>query len=447
MSSAIYNEYALAGAIFNLVEDQGIASAIKHVMQLDPQDFTDNFVGSFYGLMRESILADKPFDLITISEQLQQRLGDDGSFIVQIGTIVKDNRSYSAIESHKKAVKLSAIKRRVMQSLLDAYNEMEQTEDPLKTLGMLESKVESMMGYSTSDKSEFSHISDLMRDWLDEAEAINSGEIIEPGLTTGFQGLDSKLGDRLLKRGSMMVIGANPGAGKTGLMLRMAERMGEQKQDEIVAIYSLEMPKIQIAERFAGMFTKNKSVKYFNDCDYGLLADGLGRLKDTQIFVNDNTQVTVQKIKSDCRQFANDGRKIACIMVDYLTLMDMPDKSRNDLSVAEVTKQLTRLAKELNCVIVLICQLNRENMKRANKRPIKSDLRESGQIEQDAAYILFPYRDKQFHPDSEAGDYAELILDKNRFGETGTAYAQFLNGVWHDCDQVHADNNCRGAKQ
>ena len=156
-----------------------------------------------------------------------------------------------------------------------------------------------------------------------------------------------------------------------------------------------------------------------------ILQRGLGRLKQTKILVNDNTQVTVQKIKSDARQMAASG-KIACIMVDYLTLLDMPEKSRNDLSVAEVTKQLTRLAKELNCVVVLLCQLNRENMKRANKRPIKSDLRESGQIEQDAAYILFPYRDLQFNPDSPAGNYAELILDKNRFGATGVAYAQFF---------------------
>lgn len=446
MSTAIYNEYALVGAIFNLVDDHGVAPAIKHVMQIDAADFTDNFTGSFYAVMKDAILSDQPFDLITVCEALQEKYGADETVIADVGRTVKDNRSYSAIESHKKAVKIAAIKRRAMQSLLDAYNEMEQTDDPLKTLGKLESKVEAMMGYSTSEQSEFSHIADLMHEWLDEAEAILAGDFVEPGLTSGFVGLDEKLGDKLIKRGSMVVIGANPGAGKTGLMLRMAERMGEQKKDEHILIYSLEMPKAQIAERVAGMYTKNKSVKYFSDADYGNIADGLGRLKQTKILVNDNTQVTVQKIKSDARQMAASG-KIACIMVDYLTLLDMPEKSRNDLSVAEVTKQLTRLAKELNCVVVLLCQLNRENMKRANKRPIKSDLRESGQIEQDAAYILFPYRDLQFNPDSPAGNYAELILDKNRFGATGIAYAQFLDGVWHDCDQIAADNSCRGSNQ
>ena len=103
------------------------------------------------------LLSDQPFDLITVCEALQEKHGADETVIADVGRTVKDNRSYSAIESHKKAVKIAAIKRRAMQSLLlDAYNEMEQTDDPLKTLGKLESKVEAMMGYSTSEQSEFS---------------------------------------------------------------------------------------------------------------------------------------------------------------------------------------------------------------------------------------------------------------------------------------------------
>jgi len=445
MSNAIYNEYALVGAIFNLVDDHGIAPAIKHVMQIDAADFTDPTLSSIYRAMKDSILADHSFDLVTVAEAVQAEMNQQGIFS-EIGRIVKENKSYSAIESHKKAVKLAAIKRRAMQGLLDAYNEMEQTDDPIKTLGRLESKVEAMMGYSSNHESEFSHINDLMKDWVAESEAIINGEVQEPGLTSGFSGLDEKLGEKLLKRGTMMVMGANPGAGKTGLMIRMAERMGESKPSEHVIIYSLEMPKQQIAERFAGMYTGNKSVKFYSDRDWGALSNGLELLNRTKILVNDSQVVTVQKIKSDCRQLAESG-KIACIMVDYLTLMEMPEKPRNDLSVAEVTKQLTRLAKELDCVVVLLCQLNRENMKRANKRPIKSDLRESGQIEQDAAYIVFPYRDIQFNKDSPAGSFSELILDKNRFGSTGTAYARFIDGVWHDCDQIEADNACRGTNQ
>lgn len=445
MSNAIYNEYALAGAIFNLVDDHGVAPAIKHVMQIDAADFTDTFLSCMYRNMKDLILADAEFDIVTLAELVQKETGH-ASVISEIGRIAKENQSYSAIESHKKAVKMAAIKRRAMQGLMDAYTEMEHTDDPIKTLGRLESKVETMMGYSSNHESEFTHIKDLMRDWIAESEAIINGEIQEKGLTTGFSGLDEKLGEKLLKRGTMMVIGANPGAGKTGLMIRMAERMGESKPDEHITIYSLEMPKQQIAERFAGMYTGNRSVRFYSDRDWGSLSNGLELLSRTKIFINDAQGVTVQKIKSDCRQLAESG-KIACIMVDYLTLMDMPDKSRNDLSVADVTKQLTRLAKELDCVVVLLCQLNRENMKRANKRPIKSDLRESGQIEQDAAYIVFPYRDIQFNKDSPAGNCAELILDKNRFGSTGTAYARFLDGVWHDCDQIEADNACRGTNQ
>ena len=442
MSNAIYNEYALAGAIFSLVEDHGVAPAIKHVMQVDAADFTDNFVGSMYAVMKASIIDDQAFDLITVCESLQAQYGHDNSVIADVGRLVKDNRSYSAIESHKRAVKTAAIKRLAMQSLLDSYHEMEQTDDPVKTLGRLESKVEAMMGYSSNEKSGFTHLGDLMMQWVNDADDIIQGKQKEPGFTSGIDAVNDLLGEKLLLPGSLFVIGANPGAGKTGLMVKMADGMARQSPQDQVLIYSLEMPNSQIADRFAGLHTDNTNPKFFDTVHWGKLSDALELYKRSNIYCCDNSVVNVSNIKADCRERAQNG-KIACIMVDYLTLMEMPKKDRNDLSVGEVTKQLKRLAKELGCVVILLCQLSRANMQRANKRPIKSDLRDSGQIEQDADYILFPYRDAQFYPDSPAGIYAELILDKNRHGSTGTVYAAFKNGTWQDCEQAQANHHCR----
>lgn len=445
MIDAKTNEFSLIGGLFSLVEEQGNAAAIKYVMQLEADDFTERLLSNAFSLIKDAVIADHSFDLGIIAGEMQKRFDYGHEVFTELGEVIRNNTSYAAIESHKKAVKQAAVKRKVQQHLMDAFQEMEQSDNPLKTLGALESRIETMMGVASDNQSGFVHLGELMSEWLERADDIIAGKNQEPGLTTGIESLDEVLGEKLILPGSLFVIGANPGSGKTGLMVRMAEGMAVKNPDEQILIYSLEMPNSQIADRFAGLATGNTNPKYFRDEHWGLLSNQLELYKRSNVYCCDNSAVSVSTIKSDCRERAQDG-KIACIMVDYLTLMEMPKKDRNDLSVGEVTKQLKRLAKELGCVIVLLCQLSRANMQRANKRPIKSDLRDSGQIEQDSDYILFPYRDSQFNNDSPAGEFAELILDKNRHGATGTPYARFKNGVWYECDQIEAANRCRGSE-
>ena len=445
MIDAKTNEFSLIGGLFSLTEEQGTAAAIKYVMQLEADDFTEQLLANAFSLIKDAVIADHNFDLVTISEGMKKQFAAGDEVFTALGEVVRKNTSYAAIESHKKAVKKAAVKRKVQQHLMNAFHEMEESDNPLKTLGSLESRIETMMGVASNNQSGFVHLGELMSDWLVRAEDIIEGKNQEPGLTTGIESLDEVLGEKLILPGSLFVIGANPGSGKTGLMVRMAEGMAVKNPDEQILIYSLEMPNSQIADRFAGLATGNANPKYFRDEHWGLLSNQLELYNRSNVYCCDSSAVSVSTIKSDCRERAQDG-KIACIMVDYLTLMEMPKKDRNDLSVGEVTKQLKRLAKELGCVIVLLCQLSRANMQRANKRPIKSDLRDSGQIEQDSDYILFPYRDAQFNNDSPAGEFAELILDKNRHGATGTPYARFKNGVWYECDQIEAANRCRGSE-
>lgn len=442
MINSISSEYAFVGALYSLAEDHGQASAIKHVLNLDKSDFTDSLAGDLFNEIKKKVIDDQPFDVLVLSTGLNSIYGQDYGLFSEIGRLVRGNSSYAAIESHKSAVLRSSQRRKIKAALIEAQREIELEHDILKSLGKLESTVEKLMGMAANNQSGFVHLGDLMMDWVNTADEIIAGKQQEPGFTTGLNALDEHLGEKLILPGSLFVIGANPSAGKTALMVKMAEGMAFKNPHDQVLIYSLEMPNNQIAERFAGLSTDNTNPKYFDDVHWGKLSGALELYKGSNIYCCDNSVVSVSTIKSDCRERAQKG-KISCIMVDYLTLMEMPKKDRNDLSVGEVTKQLKRLAKELGCVVILLCQLSRDNMKRANKRPIKSDLRESGQIEQDADYILFPYRDLQFNPESFAGNFCELILDKNRHGATGTVYAQFRSGVWHDCDQAQGSHHCK----
>lgn len=442
MIDTSYNEVALVGAIYNLTEDHGTAAAIKYVLPFSKTDFTDPFIADMFQVMRDFIVDETSFDIITICEKLQSDFGADTSVLSSVGEVIRKNSSYSAIDSHKATVLRATLRRKIIMALGSAQEEINKEEDIYKSLGKLETTFDKLMGMTSTSESKFSHLGDLMNDWIVTTEDIIAGKEVEPGITTGLSSLDDLLGDKLMLPGSLFVIGANPGSGKTGLMVRMAEGMAYKKPDDQVLIYSLEMPNNQIADRFIGLATDNSNPKYYQDDHWAKISQALELYKRSNIYCCDSSAVSVATIKSDSRERAQHG-KIACIMIDYLTLMEMPKKDRNDLSVGEVTKQLKRLAKELGCVVVLLCQLSRSNMQRANKRPIKSDLRDSGQIEQDADYILFPYRDKQFNEDSPAGDFAELILDKNRHGPTGTPYAKFKNGVWYECDQAEANHRCR----
>jgi replicative DNA helicase len=229
----------------------------------------------------------------------------------------------------------------------------------------------------------------------------------------------------------------------TSVMLSILLHAAKRPNAGACIAFSQEMPNVQLFDRIVkqetGIQDDDFNHAFDRTCD--TIVAFQNRSQGLQIYMDDQPRQSIDKIKQRARLVAK-KQKLDIILVDYLGIMEMPKADRHDISISLITTELKALAKELNCVVVLLSQVNRDCEKRQNKRPTNSDLKDSGAIEQDADYIIFLYRDSVYDEKSIAKDYAELIMSKNRHGQIGTAYAAFKNGAYLDTDQATAYNVC-----
>lgn len=441
MINSIDSEYALIGSLILMAESKPVSEMYNVIARVDESDFYDYTCGTIYRFIKLSVMAESSFDVVSLYSQIEEsRIPGPEIKFSDIGAIVMRQPGFAAIESHIAKVLDCSMRRKVIAAITNLVNQVESGENVMQSLGLAESAIDVLLQKANGENTGLTHMSDLMPDWVERANANYENRACEVGYTTGFRGADESIGDELIPPGSLVVIGANPGKGKTAVMVRMATEIARQYPDRSVHVYSLEMPSVQIVDRLMGQAVNNKKPKHFEDVDWARVAEQMGLFNGTNLYVCDSTSITVEQIKANARAELATGKRVSAILVDYLTLLKMPKSERRDLSVGEVSKQCKRLAKELNCVVVLLSQLSRSNMQRTNKRPINSDLRDSGQIEADADMIFFPFYEYLFDDEATCGPFAELICSKNRHGPAETTYAKVINGVWQDCDQLEARN-------
>jgi len=289
-------------------------------------------------------------------------------------------------------------------------------------------------------------IADLYTE-LDERMRSNSDI---PGLSTGFHALDNSLTG--LNKSDLILVAARPGMGKTAFALTTALNAAKaaiqaktdptDKTGTGVCIFQLEMSREQLASRFLSCqaLIESKKLKTgdLNSEDWEKIAHASSTLAKLNIYIDDNPSITVAEIKARCRQL---GKELGLIIIDYLQLMHSGNK-RNDnrvQEVSEISRSLKIMAKELNVPVVCCSQLSRANEQRGDKRPMLSDLRESGAIEQDADIVLFIYRDDYYNDDSEQKNIAEISIAKNRHGATGTIELQWVGQytTFFNPDYIH----------
>ena len=256
---------------------------------------------------------------------------------------------------------------------------------------------------------------------LDEL-ATQGGQL--PGLPTGISMLDQYIGG--LNKSDLILLGARPGMGKTAIALNMA-MSAAKKSGKPVVIFQLEMSRTQLATRLLSTegFIDSKKLRMgsLNDDDWQKMAEATETLNKLNILIDENSGITVPEMKAKCRRVNNLG----LIVIDYLQLMHAPKHTDNRVQeVAEISRSLKIMAKDLNVPVLCCCQLSRGPEGRQDKRPMLSDLRESGSIEQDADIVLFIYRDDYYKTESENHNAAELIVAKNRHGETGKIDLQWM---------------------
>ena len=274
---------------------------------------------------------------------------------------------------------------------------------------------------------------------LDEIRLRPQGLI---GLDTGFIGLNNKtLG---FQNGNLIILAARPAMGKTALALNFAQ--SALMSNKSVVIFSMEMPAESIAMRMLAAWGSIDMRRIMsadmNEDEWGRFMNGVTLLQDKHLYIDDRSDLSPSEVRATCRRIAkNHPDGLGFVLIDYMQLMRVPGMGENKVNeMSEISRSLKALARELNCPVVALSQLNRKVEERPNKRPLISDIRESGQIEQDADLILFVYRHHYYYPDKDDIKHlAELIIGKNRQGERGKVPLKFLGEYARFEDLVPGD--------
>ncbi|TOO55313.1 replicative DNA helicase, partial [Vibrio parahaemolyticus] len=369
----------------------------------------------------------KPLDLITLSEHLErhEQLEDVGGF-AYLADLAKNTPSAANINAYADIVAERAIVRGligVANEIADAgYDPQGRSSEDL--IDMAESKVFAIAESRTSENEGPQNVDNILEKTLERIELLyKTPQDGVTGVDTGFTDLNKKTAG--LQGSDLVIVAARPSMGKTTFAMNLCENAAMQ-QDKPVLIFSLEMPAEQLMMRMLASLSRVDQTKIrtgqLDDEDWARISSTMGILMQKKnMYIDDSSGLTPTEVRSRARRVAREHGGLSMIMVDYLQLMRVPSLTDNrTLEIAEISRSLKALAKELNVPVVALSQLNRSLEQRADKRPVNSDLRESGSIEQDADLIMFIYRDEVYHPDSPYKGTAEIIIGKQRNGPIGS---------------------------
>ncbi|GGW64720.1 replicative DNA helicase [Alishewanella tabrizica] len=390
------------------------------------QDFYLRSHRFIFSAMLRLAESNQPIDLITVSESLEanQQLDDIGGF-AYLGEIAKNTPSAANILAYAEIVRERAVVRdmiAVAHDIADAgYDTQGRTSAEL--LDFAETKVFKIAEQRANANEGPEPINNILAKTIDKIDALyRSPQNGITGLSTGYVDLDKMTNG--LQPSDLIIVAARPSMGKTTFAMNLAEHAAITS-DKPVLIFSLEMPSDQIMMRMLASLGRINQTKVrtgqLEDEDWARLSSAIELLNTKgKMYIDDASGLTPTEVRSRARRVAREHGGLSMIMVDYLQLMTVPGLSENrTLEIAEISRSLKALAKELKVPVVALSQLNRSLEQRADKRPVNSDLRESGSIEQDADLIMFIYRDEVYHEDSQDKGLAEIIIGKQRNGPIG----------------------------
>ena len=395
---------------------------------LRPEDFYLKQNREIYETIYTMFNFSEKIDPVTVLDKMKERgIYDEAhsydyiSQLLQITPTAANVKQYCAIV-HDKALM------RDLGTAADEINEMVY-EGAGTAQDMLEAAEKKVYALRRGDSGEsLQHIGKVLLNVYDRLEELAQSGSEIPGLSTGLHDVDRKING--LNKTDLLLIAARPGMGKTSMALNIALNVAKKYPGKAVVFFNLEMSREQMAMRLLAnesfVDLQKLVTGQLTEEDWGKLSIASSALSQTDIRVDDNPTITVAEMNAKCRRIENLG----LVFIDYLQLMTSaaPGKtSENRVTVvSEISRALKIMAKELNVPVVCMSQLSRANESRTDKRPMLSDLRESGAIEQDADSVMFIYRDDYYNKDSEEKNIAELIVAKNRHGETGTVKLQWL---------------------
>ncbi len=428
-------EESLLGAM--LLTRDAVTAAVE--TGVDAGDFYKPAHGHVFEAVLTLYGQGEPIDPVTVAEELRradllETLGGRPTLLrLQAATPASANASHYA-----KIVNELALLRRLIGVAGDiAEMGYDDSQDVVETIDRAEALVFEVAEHRVAES--MVKMSDALQDTLDELEALyaSTGEIT--GVPTGYTDLDRLLLG--LQPSNLVVVAARPGAGKTSLALGAAANVAMVSRKPVL-FFSMEMGTLELTKRLlageARVDARRLQTGNIPEQDWTRLSHAVGRLAEAPLFIDDNPHCTVMEMRAKARRTKAKHGDLGLVVVDYLQLMTpMGKRAENrQVEVAEISRGLKILARELHCPVMACSQLNRQLEYRQDKRPMLADLRESGSLEQDADVVAFIYRDDIYNPDSDQRGTAEIIVAKHRNGPTGTTRLAFVDRLTKFADMA-----------
>ncbi len=423
-------EQSVLGAM--LINQEAINTAVE---QLSPEDFYKEANKEIFKAMIELYKRNEPVDIITLSEELKRK-----DILENVGgvTYLTSLSGGVAISSNIKYYCDIVEEKSILRQLIASCDEIvaksyEASEEVNSIIEQAEKKIFDIT--QGRHKGGFAPIKDVLLESFSKIEEMAAREGELTGLTTGFIDIDSKLSG--MQKSDLILLAARPSMGKTALGINIATNAAI-KANASVAIFSLEMSKEQLAQRMISSIShvnlQNIISGKLEEEEWLKIINGIAPLSQANIFIDDTAGISLMEIKAKCRRLKIE-KGLDLIVIDYLQLMQSEMRHENrQQEISAISRGLKALAKEMDCPVLALSQLSRAPELRSDHRPILSDLRESGAIEQDADVVLFLYRDEYYNEDTDKKNIGEVIIAKHRNGPTGTVelvwkqeFTKFLN--------------------
>jgi replicative DNA helicase len=416
-------EQAVLGAIFLEPSALTVASEI-----LIPEDFYRASHQKIFNAMLKLNDEGKVVDLVTVTEELAAaKLIEDTGGVSYLSELASSVPTAANIEYYARIVEEKSLLRRLIRTATEIASDGYSREDEVEAL-LSEAEKNILAVAQRKNAGAFHNIKDVLVRTYDNIEQMHqrAGEIT--GLETGFIELDRMTAG--FQRNDLIIVGARPSVGKTAFALNIAQNVAH-KTGENIAIFSLEMGAEQLVMRLlcaeGNIDAQRLRTGSLTDDDWGKLTMAMGSLSNSGIFIDDTPGVRISDIRSKCRRLKQE-HGLGMILIDYLQLILGSGRSgeNRQQEVSEISRSLKQLARELQIPVIALSQLSRGVEQRQDKRPMMSDIRESGSIEQDADIVAFLYRDDYYDKESENKNIIEIIIAKQRNGPTGTVSLAFV---------------------
>ena len=437
LPQSIEAEQSVIGAM--LIDKTAIAKVFE---KLEEEDFYRDGHKVIYKAIREMYAKDMAVDLVTLLEHLKSAdMLEKAGGVTYISELSASVPTTANLSSYIKIVEEKSTLRKLIKTstaiIEESYNNGGDVE---KVIDIAQKKIFDLA--ENKDSKEYEPLSAVLERGFLEIERLfnNKGEIT--GVGSGIKDLDAKTGG--CQKGDMVLIAARPSMGKTTFSLNIAENAA-LKEGKSVVIFSLEMSKEQLAYKLLCSQANVDMLKLrtgnLDDDDWERIARATGPLSKAKIYIDDTAGITVMEMRSKCRKIKME-HGIDMILIDYLQLMSGSSGNDNrQQEVSEISRSIKALAKEMECPVIALSQLSRAPEQRADHRPMLSDLRESGSIEQDADVVMFLYRDEYYNKETEEKNVGECIIAKQRNGPVGTVKMAWIgaHSKFADLDLVHTE--------